>query len=89
MMASFVNVHSILHLIIKIVPFFFEEWRKAYYRPSALDAVVELPVLLEKVPSSQSTCGEETKRHRSPELGLDTSACRCTKQGNAAPKREL
>lgn len=54
-----------------------------------LNAVVEFPVLLEEVPGGQSTSGEETKRYRSPELGLNTPACCCTKQGDTASQRKL
>jgi hypothetical protein len=54
-----------------------------------LNTVVELPILLEKVKSGQSACGKETKRDGSPEFGLDTPACCCTKQGDAASEREL
>lgn len=54
-----------------------------------LNAVVEFPVLLEEVPSGQSTRGEETKRYRSPELGLDTPARRRTKQGDTASQGKL
>lgn len=55
----------------------------------SLNTVVELPVLLKEIPSSQSTCGEQTKWYGSPELGLDTPACCCTKQSDTASKREL
>lgn len=58
-------------------------------REGSLNAIVELPVLLEEVPSGQSTCSEQTKGYRSPELGLDTPACCCAKQGHTASKREL
>lgn len=54
-----------------------------------LNAIVEFPVLLEEIPSGQSTCGEETKRYGGPELGLDTPACCRTEQGDTASQREL
>lgn len=54
-----------------------------------LNAVVEFPILLKEIPSGQSTRSEETKRHRSPELGLDTPACCRTKQGDAASQCKL
>lgn len=54
-----------------------------------LNAVVKLPVLLEEVPSGQSTRGEETKRYRGPEPGLNTPARCCTKEGDTASQGKL
>lgn len=92
MMVNFVFIHSFIHLDIRDVPFKrVEKSQQPAVRAGreSLNTVVELPVLLEKVPSGQATCSEQTKRHGSPELGLDTPARCRTKQGDTAPQRKL
>lgn len=84
MIFHYLNIRSIAY----------EEWRGACFRAvqsgrEFLNAVVEFPILLEEIPSGQSTRGEETKRHRSPKLGLDTPACCRTEQGDTASQCKL
>lgn len=64
-------------------------WSSRVRRAFPLDAKGELSVLLEEVESSQSAGGEETERHRCPELGLDAAAGGGTEQCETASQCEL
>lgn len=93
MIVNFLHVYDI-SLDLNIRSIAYEEWRRACFRAvqagrGFLNTVVKLPVLLKKVPGGQSTRSEKTKRHGSPELGLDTSACCRTEQGDTASQCKL